>query len=779
MHRHGGADEGADEGADGDAYGGADEGAATALPGLTEEVSVEIDRHGVPTVTAATRQDAVRVLGALVGAERAFQLDLLRRTAQGRLAELLGTPAIGSDHEYRALELPRTARVAYGALPPAQSALLDAFAQGINSTLRAHRPLEAELLGYDIEAWHPADSVLLLHMLMWRMSDDGSRALTLDGLTHALPARVAAFFAQSGDMCEIDAAGRRCEGTRADIPLTELRHLIAEYRAEDRPVRGIVDSALAAPGSNMVAVSGRLTGDGRAILANDLHLDLAMPATWFKCRLRWPGTDARGLLVPGVPILLVGQTPHLAWGVTRLAADTVQMVALEVSTDGACYRAEDGWRPFGRRVEVIGVRGAPSQELHVMSTIWGPVCGRRLRGRPVVRRWAGAQPTGTDLTFFEMTQATTVEDAIAVANRAGGPTLNVGLAGGDGRVAWTVSGRFPRGGHRPGAIVPSPGDQPWPAFIAPAQLPHVIDPPTGFVVNANNRSPEHRPLPGNYFNASRADRISRLVGTGTTWHETDLLAMQYDADAGFYEFYRDLALAPALAAARGSAAIRRDAENARAAVRRWDGTASAGAIGLAVLVLWRELLRDALLCAALARCVRADPEFRYALHNHERPLRTLLELADPALAPPPYRGFAEFLTVELALAAVRLTRLTGLADLTELRWGRLNTSAIRHPLSARFPRLSESLDLPEVPLPGTPESVCASWPAFGASVRWVISPTAPQDGSSAVPGGQSGIPGNPTYRDQWAAWLCGARLPVTGAAAARSRYRAAPPTETS
>jgi penicillin amidase len=283
--------------------------------------------------------------------------------------------------------------------------------------------------------------------------------------------------------------------------------------------------------------------------------------------------------------------------------------------------------------------------------------------------------------------------------------------------------------------------------------PLVADPPEGVIVSANNRTPLHPA--GNHFCAARAARIGELIADRPHWTEAELLAVQADVRAEFYEFYRRLALTvlddPALAS-------RADLVSLGTGLARWDGTATPHAVGLAALVLFRELAREAWFSCLLAGCVAADKTFVYRWHNHEAPLRDLL--SDDSLAPAPYRDRSAFLVAQLDLTVRILARIAPGVSPGDVTWATVNNAGIRHPLSASFPDLAATLDISDQPLPGCAETVNVSRPGFGVAFRLVASPSHPADALANLPGGQSGDPFDPGYRDQFAAWLTAAPTPL-------------------
>src|SRR3990172_3822339 len=134
-------------------------------------------------------------------------------------------------------------------------------------------------------------------------------------------------------------------------------------------------------GSNSFAVAGGLTADGRALVANDMHLSIRVPNTWYRASLEWPDPSApdgvyriTGVTLPGVPAIVAGSNGRVAWGFTNSYADWSDIVLLETdrSRPGE-YRTAEGWRRFDRFEEVLDAAGGDSERTSVDWTTWGPV----------------------------------------------------------------------------------------------------------------------------------------------------------------------------------------------------------------------------------------------------------------------------------------------------------------------------------------------------------------------------------------------------------------------
>jgi hypothetical protein len=155
-------------------------------------------------------------------------------------------------------------------------------------------------------------------------------------------------------------------------------------------------------GSNNWALAGSRTADGRAWVANDMHLHLRVPGVWYRARLDCPdegGSGRRqsviGVTVPGGPGVVVGSNGRIAWGFTNTQGDWSDLIELDVPPDDPDrYATPEGLRPFDRHREVIKVKGGADVELTVEATTWGPVIGEDHRGRKRALRWVACEGDG-------------------------------------------------------------------------------------------------------------------------------------------------------------------------------------------------------------------------------------------------------------------------------------------------------------------------------------------------------------------------------------------------
>lgn len=739
----------------------------TQLVGLHEPVVVSSDAYGIPTIAADSREDAVRALGFVQARDRLFQMDLLRRSGAGRLAEVLGEAVKETDIRQRGLGFGPTAKAIVARLPREQRMLLEAYVEGVNAYLAQMRtpPFEFLLLGYRPDRWEAEDSLLIVLGVFQMLSgtDEEERAKTV--MKRTLPPDVVVFLVPETDPYTEAVLGKAEIGTGSSaIPVQALAALRRPVASSSMSKAALVRERRTGLGSNGWVVHGTKTADGRSLLANDMHLDVTVPNIWHRVQLRYGSVELAGVAVPGIPVVIAGTNGAVAWGVTNVEGDFLDLVPVEVNpVDPGSYRAPDGWRTFTVRRETIKVKDGQDVTTEFKDTIWGPLSEQPLLDQPVAVHWTALDPQAVDLGQLDMDRVQSVGEAIAVMTHSGGPANNVLLADREGHIAWTYTGKIPvrRGFDGSSSVSWTDGRTGWTGYVTPEALPTITDPPSGFVVSANHRmlGRDYPYVIGHSFaNGYRAFRISQRLEAMTNIRERDLLDLQLDSAGQFYEFYRRLAqdlLTDSVVAANPSLAA------ARRVLEAWNGKADADSLGFGLIVRFRDILTRSVFSPFLSSCRERDARF-VLTGDLDTPLRRLLAVQPPELNPDPERfpGWPEFLVGAVEDSVRELEAEFPSVALSELTWGQINRANFSHPLAEALPGLSRLLNMSDGPLPGCGQCVRVMNDGLAASQRLVVSPGHPDAGILHMPGGQSGHPFSPHYRDQHPYWSKGLPLPL-------------------
>lgn len=326
---------------------------------LGAKAKVVRDGSGVPHIQAKTERDAYAALGFCMAEDRLWQLDVLRRLATGRLAEILGEPFARHDALVRTIGVPRRGAVAATRIEGVARDVLAAFVGGINAVRAEVKPPECAVLAYEIEPWTIADSLAIELYAAW--------SLSLETWPHKL------LMARSLATAGLERA------RWVAPPGLELSHLPEQILALWRRIDlRVLDWLAAAPGvapgggSNGWALGGERTGSGAALVAGDPHLPVSLPSPMYLVHLEAPGFSVAGAAYVGGPVVQVGRNRRCAWSVTNFSLDDVDCVIEELDGIGN-FRTEKGWSPLGRRSELVRVRGGESLKIEVAETRNGPL----------------------------------------------------------------------------------------------------------------------------------------------------------------------------------------------------------------------------------------------------------------------------------------------------------------------------------------------------------------------------------------------------------------------
>ena len=310
-----------------------------ALAGLSAPVEVVRDKEGVPHIFAESMGDLFAALGFLHAQDRLWQMELTRRTGQGRLSEIFGERTYTTDVFLRTLDLYGHAERALEVLPPAARWNLEAYARGVNAYLTRQTgwleprlPPEFLILRHKPEPWRPADSVVAVKLMALNLSTNlGFEMMRLELAAQGLGS------AEIEDLMPHDA----------DVPTPPLPEIAQLYplRRPAAPQRQAhaahsdIDDIVGGGASNNWVVSGARTRSGKPLLANDPHLRLAAPSIWYLAHLALQPRDGSspansvGATLAGVPLIVLGRGDTLAWGFTNTGPDVQDLFIEKINPD--------------------------------------------------------------------------------------------------------------------------------------------------------------------------------------------------------------------------------------------------------------------------------------------------------------------------------------------------------------------------------------------------------------------------------------------------------------
>lgn len=739
---------------------------------LNHAVEITFDDRRVPNIDARTLNDAMIALGYVHANDRFFQMDGMRRLAAGELAAAFGPPMLTLDKRYRPYRLRRVAAEVVEQLDDEMRLALDRYAKGVNHAINTwdQPPFEYASLNVPVKRWQPEDSVLVMLVMFDMLHIEGDLEKRIGVMRDALPDEVVEFLTPRTsrfDALLIGGEPGSNDWEPMPIPGPDVIDLRAQSLLPDEVLAELVQTSPHALGSNNWAVAGTRTKDGRAILANDPHLAHNVPPIWYRAEMHWLNHELSGLTLPGLPGVVIGSNGHVVWGFTNSMYDFQDQIIIEVDPDDPTrYRTPDGYEQFGEIVEEIAVRGRGVERMTLRTTRWGVVTDEDHRGRPLVLKWTALEPEMVGLNVLDIALARTLEEGVEAFRNWRGPSQNVLLACREGRIAWVVSGVIPKrigfDGTHP--VSWADGDARWDGAIDEDDRPVIIDPPGGILFTANNRTISRdraENLGGIWTVGSRARRIFELLEDAGNLTEQDLFKMQLDTRLALLDFYRDLALEAIEineAHENLSGSERERLDISRALVEQWNGTADGDQAAMRLLNTFRRLLHQRVIGPLVAPARQLDGSFAYRWFMEEEPLRRILEERPEHLLPRGEQDWSSMIGHAWLNAIDRAERQGGGAGLA-MRWDEANRLTAKHPLGDLVPGFGRALHMPNDPQPGHSHALRVATPTFGASARMVISPGRESDGILHTPGGQSGDPRSPHFKDGHIDWLHGRATP--------------------
>ncbi len=745
--------------------------------GLREPVEIVRDRWGVPHVAAAGVADAYFTQGYLVGQERLFQIDITFRAATGRLSALLGDLLLPLDRFARTVGWNRAGRRIAETWDDLSHEIAGAWIAGLLAAVEGMEatPVEYAILetepeiptGEDAKAAIASAAVLM----SWTLCNNFDGELLRLAIGEKLGwEAMASLFPELPPLPPTANPGKRGGEGYGRAALDLLRAMPQVPPGQ---------------GSNAWVVSGTRTGTGKPLLANDPHLSLSTPSTWYECHLRAPGFEVSGVCLPYSPGIPIGHTASTAWGFTNVGGDTQDLFLERVDAEGTATLYEGSWEPMKIHREEISVRGR-KEPVTVLAreTRHGPLIDSYLIGiaTPEVVEGGITESYALRWTGYEEAVQPSVPHRLALAKdfasfreAARGwlcPGQNMIFADSDGDIGYQCTGTYPIRKRGDGTL-PVPGwsrEFEWEGTVPFEELPWAFNPEEGLLVTANQRPHDdsYRYLIGQHFLPPfRARRIVEMI-TEHERHSLETFAgMQSDTSCPAARAVVEHLIAIEPADARQQEAL--------SYLAGWNHDISAGSVAACIYEVWCVRIAERTLRPALG-----DELFTHYYSRRQWTNVFTLQVLPDLLAGPTATWFGgegteardEVLRESLADAIAELTSRLG-PDMSQWRWGALHRARFRGRLSM-VAEAATLLEAGDVAIGGDAHTVCATNFEPGVGYDAVVTPSWRQivdlsdiDASLGVHApGQSGNPASSHWGDLTETWSKGGYhpLPFTRAA---------------
>ncbi len=714
---------------------------------IAQPAVIKRDARGVPHIEASSWQDAIFLQGYATAQDRLWQMDGLRRFGAGELAEVFGPGALPLDERSRKMRMRKIAETYVQRLAPQDRALLVEYARGVNYFIDTHRDdysLEFSLPGhaYDPRPWTLTDS-MLVGLVMIRDLTDSSK-----------------FEFDKGKLLQI---------------------------ADQKKVRTLfpaIQGQYASPGSNAWAVSGAHSADGKPIAANDPHLVYNIPGAWHLVHLKAPGLNVSGAALPGLPCVISGHNEQIAWGVTNLQADVMDLYAEQIDERNGRYLFQGKIEQAQLDRQLIGVRGQKPVQVDTWVTRHGPIVIDE-NGKSYSMRWIATD--GFDFPFFDIDRAQNWQQFRQALSGYWAAAQNFIYADRAGNIGYQAAGRIPirRDFYGDAPLDGASGEFEWDGYIPFEQMPSLYNPASGIIATANQN-----PFPpdfayridGNFADKYRVQQIRALLSKKSKLTVTDMLAVQKDVYSAYDYFLAQQVLA-AFARCGSKDVLVRDAVEI---LRHWNGQMDKSEAAPMMTELLNDQIGTMLVAALLqpAMNTAVEAKLRSQPQNTQnkagKPGRSAYLTASYGPAIPdifprpqiiasllrarpsgwiPKDDWDAGLLNEFSSALQDGRRRQG-TPLSKWKWGRILEWKFAHPVGKQLPLVDRFFDIGPVQMSGSGTTVKQTTGTLGPSERMVVDLGDLDRSVQNLIVGESGFVASAHYKDQWPAYYVGKSFPM-------------------
>jgi len=567
---------------------------------LNQPVQIQFDENDIPHIKAKSQSDAFYALGFL-------------HAASGRLSEILGERTVSLDRFLRTLGIKYAAEKQYERYPTEIKQLIKAYADGVNAgnqSLGWALPIEYFLTGSQPGHWSPTDSVAWSLMMALDLGDNWQKELFRLELSQYLTTAqiwdVMPPYPGNAPVSNLDFAklykelGVFKQSSKSSEKQSQNKQH-DPYLLQSTDLQPWISDNKEGLGSNNWVLAGKKTVSGKPLLANDPHLGLSAPSTWYFAHLEAPGLNVIGATLPGIPAVVLGRTTKIAWGFTNTGPDVQDLYLEKIDPNNPNqYIGPDGPLSFLVREEIIQIKDKPPLRFVVKQSQHGPIISdSHARAQKIIDskrfalalRWTALDTENqTLLGGIMMNRADSMESFKSALRYHYAPMQTVAIADTQGNIALQVAGTTPR--RQPGqglyGVAPALGWErsfDWVSYLPFEQLPSAINPDSGWLASANQQiisNTNPNPLTGDWDLPFRYDRIKSMLEAKDQHDRASMQTMQGDtlslASVPLMDLFKQAKTNHSLQAA------------AQSFIQSFDGNMTKDSIGALIFNAWADQL---------------------------------------------------------------------------------------------------------------------------------------------------------------------------------------------
>jgi len=741
------------------------------ISGLTDKVTVYRDERGMPHIYAANEHDLYLAAGFISAQERLWQMDLIRRSATGRLSEIfgdkkntsseiMGKSFLQADMFARCLQIQEKSKIVLENEDPEIISCLQAYADGVNAFIKTASdklPLEFRILSYTPYPWTLEDIANIIGFMGWNLT---SRNLTSEIFSYQLVQKLGI---EKASMLLPDWK-IPTEYAYPDFEISE--ELLSRIQSSISSFDQVNELGVTAfSGSNNWAVSGNRTETGKPILSNDMHLTLSSPGIWMQMHQVIPGKlNVTGVLIPGQPFIVAGHNEKIAWGMTNLMVDDVDLYAEKINPENHNQYFFNGeWNDMTSKDEIINIKKRKQDTLTVKFTHRGPIISdlRDIKDFTLSMRWAGYDYSDEIRSVYLLNRATGWEDFREGLKSFRALSQNFAYADVDGNIGLNVGGGVAI--RKGGGILIRNGETDefdWKGYVPFEQLPFIFNPEKGYVSSANNKAvnddyPYY--ISYDFVVPYRINRIRQMLD------EKEIFGME-DFKRMINDQHSDLAalLTPYILRLNNRVEELTPQENsALAALTEWDYDMNASLIAPTIFEFFRKSFRKNLLADDLGDFFN-QLFYMTAEYYVYRILKTGSNDLVDNINTPEKETIDDIVMQSFKECIKSMIKQCG-KNQERWEWGDIHKITIKHPLgSVRILNCLYNLNSDKYSIGGSDHTVSPYFsfvPGFkvahGASERHIFNTADWDESLTVLPGGASGMPASEFYLSQVETYLNG------------------------
>ena len=729
------------------------------LSGLTNAVTVYRDERGMPHFYAENEHDLYYAVGYVMAQERLWFMDLIRRVTTGRLAEVMDESLAESDKFLRCLEMTAKSKMILGNEDPVILSYMQAFADGVNAYIAdagEKLPPEFRILSYKPDPWKLEDMANIIGYIGWDLAKDN--------LTQEV------FYYRLAQKSGIEKATQLIPDWDAvnsvvfpdfKINDTLLKEALAFISSMDKlKALGVISFS----GSNNWAVAGSKTETGKPIFSNDMHLDFGSPGIWFQMHQVIPGKlNVTGVAVPGQPFIVCGHNERIAWGMTNLMVDDIDLFAEKINPENENqYYFNGEWKDMVVKKEVINIKGGKKDSVIIKYTHRGPIISgyRNVKDASLSMRWSGYDSSDELRTVCLLNRASGWDDFRSAISTFRSISQNIAYADVDGNIGLSTGGGIAiRKGD--GSIIRNGETEEfdWKEFVPFEQLPYSYNPEKGYVSSANNKTVvEGYPyyISSNFALPYRINRIRQMLDEKEVFTLEDFKRMITDQHSDYAALMTPFILRLTDRKDKLTSA-ETDALNTLA---DWDYEMKADLVAPSVFEFFRISFIRNLLSDELQELFDNMISVSKDYYIY-RILKTGPDEWVDDINTPEKETFDDIILKSFKDCISSITVQFG-EDQSKWNWGNIHKIRIEHPLgSVKILDRLFNLNSDYYPVGGSDHTVCpySFNPGFiissGASERHIFNTADWDESYTVIPTGASGIPASEFYLSQTKTYIEG------------------------